>query len=173
MAPRRKCECGTCRLCKDRVRAAERLKDPAVREANRVRAAEWYAKNKTRVLAEARERYAVDPEFRAQRLANAQRSCENNPDIARLAKRKWKDKSRGVPMELDAVAMLPYLWRDPCAYCGAPAEGVDHIVPVAAGGDGFASNLTAACHSCNSSKYTDSLLHFLLRRGSEPEVKAA
>jgi 5-methylcytosine-specific restriction protein A len=36
--------------------------------------------------------------------------------------------------------------------CGAPAEHVDHIMPVAAGGTDHPSNLQALCQSCNLAK---------------------
>lgn len=43
-----------------------------------------------------------------------------------------------------------------CVYCGAtPVQKVlriDHVVPVADGGDNSADNLVTACHDCNSGK---------------------
>ena len=39
-----------------------------------------------------------------------------------------------------------------CQQCGAPAEHVDHITPLAAGGTDDASNLRALCANCNLSK---------------------
>jgi 5-methylcytosine-specific restriction endonuclease McrA len=55
--------------------------------------------------------------------------------------------------------------RDPCAYCGADGGTIDHIVPIAKGGDSDHSNVTGACTSCNCTKReTHSLLGFLLRR---------
>lgn len=57
-----------------------------------------------------------------------------------------------------------YLRNDPCAYCGGPAQALDHIVPREGGGDDDWTNLTAACNSCNSKKRTKSLLMFLAHR---------
>lgn len=62
--------------------------------------------------------------------------------------------------------LLNYVWilkRDPCSYCGAPCEHIDHIVPVDAGGMLTIDNITAACAACNLRKHTASLLEFLLR----------
>jgi 5-methylcytosine-specific restriction protein A len=42
--------------------------------------------------------------------------------------------------------------RHTCQRCGAPAEHVDHIMPVAAGGTDHPSNLQALCQSCNLAK---------------------
>ena len=40
-----------------------------------------------------------------------------------------------------------------CAYCGVEnATTVDHVVPVARGGDDNENNLVCACVSCNTSK---------------------
>lgn len=58
-------------------------------------------------------------------------------------------------------------WRevlkcDPCAYCGGPSGGVDHIEPRERDGsnDGI-ENLTAVCIACNSQKGRKSLLEYL------------
>lgn len=39
-----------------------------------------------------------------------------------------------------------------CVSCGGPANEVDHIVPLAAGGTHAHSNLQSMCKSCHSSK---------------------
>jgi hypothetical protein len=39
-----------------------------------------------------------------------------------------------------------------CVACGAPAQHVDHRVPLAAGGTHDPSNLQAMCHRCHSRK---------------------
>lgn len=74
--------------------------------------------------------------------------------------RKARYKSKGVG----------YLSADPCAYCGADSEHVDHIVPRAAGGSDEWDNLTASCKRCNLAKGTTSLLQFLLNRQDMPVV---
>lgn len=57
--------------------------------------------------------------------------------------------------------------RDPCSYCGAPAQHLDHIVPKSRGGEGDWHNFTGACASCNSAKKDRSLAEFLVRRRLE------
>ena len=49
---------------------------------------------------------------------------------------------------------LKILARDAntCAYCGAEAKHVDHIIPIVAGGTDDPENLTAACARCNLQK---------------------
>jgi hypothetical protein len=39
-----------------------------------------------------------------------------------------------------------------CAYCGAPADHVDHVIPRHQGGTDDPANLVAACMPCNTSK---------------------
>lgn len=40
-----------------------------------------------------------------------------------------------------------------CAYCGNPANQVDHVIPVARGGTYELDNLVAACKDCNRKKW--------------------
>lgn len=40
----------------------------------------------------------------------------------------------------------------PCHYCGAKADTVDHIVPLAIGGTNGVYNLVPACRACNLAK---------------------
>ena len=64
-------------------------------------------------------------------------------------------------MARDAGRLVAQLRVDPCCYCGAPAEVIDHIVPIVAGGPNTWENLTSACAGCNSRKRSKSLLLFL------------
>lgn len=49
---------------------------------------------------------------------------------------------------------LQILRRDDftCAYCGQPANSVDHVIPRVRGGNDDDDNLVAACGRCNSKK---------------------
>lgn len=53
------------------------------------------------------------------------------------------------------------LQDDPCSYCGAPMDHLDHIDPIALGGSPTWDNLTAACAPCNRTKHASRLLAFL------------
>lgn len=64
-----------------------------------------------------------------------------------------------------------------CAYCGAHATTVDHIVPKSAGGESSFQNCVACCERCNSKKASKSLAAsgLKLRKGislREPDPKA-
>lgn len=52
---------------------------------------------------------------------------------------------------------IPDWWReetmrDSCAYCPEDAETLDHVIPVAMGGQSEPGNLVPACRTCNSRK---------------------
>jgi 5-methylcytosine-specific restriction endonuclease McrA len=52
---------------------------------------------------------------------------------------------------------IPAWWREEtlqegCAYCGAPAGTLDHVIPVSTGGKSEPGNLVPACATCNSKK---------------------
>lgn len=54
------------------------------------------------------------------------------------------------------------LWE--CYWCGADANTVDHIVPVAKGGQDVDENLVASCKKCNYSKQDKMPDEFQLQR---------
>lgn len=64
----------------------------------------------------------------------------------------------------DTLAYVEIIRADPCVYCGAPCEHVDHIRAVGRGGAGDWRNLAPACASCNLSKLTRDVLEFMLER---------
>jgi len=84
-------------------------------------------------------RIARDAEARA--AAQAQRDAFADPEV---------------------VAWRAIIRNDPCAYCGAPFEEIDHIVPHRLGGNDSWTNLIAACFRCNRHKRARPLLSFLL-----------
>lgn len=49
-------------------------------------------------------------------------------------------------------ARIFHAWDHQCAYCTAPADTLDHVVPRSAGGLTVVGNLIPACQSCNGSK---------------------
>lgn len=64
-------------------------------------------------------------------------------------------------LDAESRAFDSILRHDPCAYCGEAASQVDHIDPVAHGGENHWTNLTAACAPCNRAKWDQPLLAFL------------
>lgn len=154
---------GMCRDCY-RVKWAGRSKIRRKTEAERARD-----------RARERQRRAADPEVirAAQRtsyrrnsvdaIARARRWREANPDRRRIAAR-IDARRRRLGRDPLAIAYADILRHDPCAYCGAATEDIDHIDAAANGGANVAGNLTAACRDCNRRKSTAPLLTFLLRQ---------
>jgi hypothetical protein len=63
---------------------------------------------------------------------------------------------------------IPAWWREEmlaegCAYCGAPAVGLDHFIPVSRGGETTPGNLVPACKSCNSMKRDQDPMLWIVR----------
>lgn len=82
--------------------------------------------------------------------ANAEYRAAYAKDGASIRAQKIARKRR--------LAVIPAWWREeslegPCAYgCGRQATTLDHIWPVALGGESRPGNLVPACGPCNSSK---------------------
>lgn len=120
---------------------------------------EWNKRNRDHKRAYNRAYYqAKAEELRAYARAYAQAHYDEIKAV--------KDaKARGLePCTRDSLDYKEILKADPCAYCGAPCEHIDHIVPVIVGGSNQWENLTAACASCNGSKQARSLLTFMRDR---------
>lgn len=153
--------------------ARRKPRDPEkVKEWGRKASAKHYANHADKRRAQRRAYYAENTELErernraykqtdegreaARRYAAAYRA--RNPELARV--RAWRQRGD----RSDAYTWVGILLNDPCCYCGAPMDEVDHIVAVSNGGDGDWLNLTAACRACNRSKKNKRLLFWLANR---------
>lgn len=166
-----------CKPCSSEIAKAWQRNNPEKRKA---RDDAWYAKNKERKAATDAKRL---PAYRERRreidrsryagMTEGQRRERWN-NWYRANKEYWNHyrrarsvirRSQGADWQQfpDSLEYVLIISNDPCTYCGAPTQSVDHVVPVARGGSGEWTNLAPACLSCNSSKCDEPLLTFLLR----------
>ena len=138
-----------CKLC---VRASNLAWSEANRERHRAMSSDWQRRNRPRTNARWRE----------WKKRSGYNWCALNPERAR---EMWRADAqrRALGRDVDAVAYADVLRADPCCYCGAPCEHIDHITPVTIGGTNHWTNLTAACAACNSRKQDTAMLEFLRR----------
>ena len=55
-------------------------------------------------------------------------------------------------------------WNGICAYCGVPADTLDHVKPRHRGGNTVADNLVPACRECNRDKGSEDWLNWFSRQ---------
>lgn len=126
---------GYCKSCK-----SSKYKEWAENnsERNKTRQAEWKRENRDQLAAYQREWTA------------------NNLDRAREINRRKYHKRRSLTKD----TMIPGIWKllieaygEACLKCGSDdILTIDHIKPIALGGDNSFENLQILCKSCNSSK---------------------
>ena len=78
---------------------------------------------------------------------------ERNLTLLRERVSRFRKVGGGDPNKWPAIRAR-ILRRDlgVCAYCGQPADEVDHVIPSASGGTDDDENLVASCHVCNTKK---------------------
>lgn len=149
---------------RDRARARHKIWVEANTEYKREYDRQWREDNPERKTATDQRWREENPE-RAR--ANARAWAARNRDKVRLNSRIQTHRRRGAPMDSTARGYVTVLLDDPCAYCGAPAEEIDHIEPFPLGGTNEWSNLTASCQSCNRHKSDKPLLTFMLQTSTQ------
>ena len=166
-----------CKPCSSDIAKDWQRRNP---EKRRARDAAWYEVNKERKAAGDAKRLPAYRE-RRQEIDRARWSAMTQ-DERRSRWNRWywanqehslryKQAQRVIRRSQGAdwkefptsLAYVQIIASDPCAYCGAPTQAIDHIHPVSRGGTGEWTNLAPSCMSCNSSKGNESLLSFLLR----------
>jgi len=106
---------------------------------------------------ESRIGYAKNPKGR---LAITRRYQVRNPEVGRVH-RLNSDAKRRVKMgphrgkhgvTVGQLRAIREVFGDTCVYCGDPAKSLDHVIPLARGGEHVVENLVPACLPCNKSK---------------------
>lgn len=136
------------------------LADPANVERKRQKDKEWRERNRERKAEADRRWQQNNPE---RKLAAQKRWRKNHPEAYRSRIHVDHARRYGLPKpDADTRDFVLILEGDPCCYCGGPMEHIDHITPLAKGGEGEWFNLTASCGECNVRKSDRPALTFLL-----------
>lgn len=100
---------------------------------------------------EARRRF-----YREYKRRNRERRREMNADGDRKRHANRRAALYDVPGRLTLEDVRAVLKDRRCFYCGVedpPWLGIDHVIPLHAGGPNIRENIVACCHPCNASKY--------------------
>lgn len=83
---------------------------------------------------------------------NARRWARENPGLrsaARMRRRMRAEEGLTDMERLLSLARCIEMTGDPCFYCGAPSEEVEHYFPLCKGGTDAWQNILPACAACN------------------------
>ena len=129
-----------------------RWNDPnQIREYNR----SWRDKNNARVLKNAARWRADNP---SKRKEIQKRYRDSHKEEIALASRARRAKSSSDAVTVEDWMRIRAEYGDACALCGIPQTMVrlemDHIIPLAKGGEHKVDNIQPLCRTCNASKGT-------------------
>lgn len=110
--------------------------------------------NRSRLASYHANRDSEREKFRAHYAANRAQYYARNDK-----RRALRQSAAHEPYDRTAIFAA---YDNECVYCGAPAEHLDHVVPLSKGGADAAHNLLPACPPCNLSKSDKSLAEWAL-----------
>ena len=135
-----------------------RERDPEkARRLDREQARRWRKRNLEYARQKERERTralaGIDPTVRREkhrrwRQANPEKVRANGRQVQHRRRARMR---RGRVYTVTAKN-LRYLHAAACLACGAPADTIDHVIPLRRGGSHGVGNLAPMCRTCNSSK---------------------
>jgi 5-methylcytosine-specific restriction endonuclease McrA len=147
----------SCKKCRVKYESGRYRLDPT---PNKTRAAAWYQANRDRAITNALKSAKANPE--RVRKAKAKWSAAN-PEVNRATVQRRRARLRGG--ETEKFSDFEIFDRDGwiCGICSQPidadlkapdprSKSLDHVIPIAKGGDHLRSNVHAAHLSCNQSK---------------------
>ena len=93
---------------------------------------------------------------RAAKLAYDARWQRENADRSRVNYARWRAKRAEVAdsdLTFEQWMQVLARWGFRCAYCGTQdGLGIDHVIPLSAGGSNAQANVVPCCKPCNSKK---------------------
>lgn len=169
---------GQCVECNNAAFRAYRIKNPASEKARRRayykkakdKDFDWYARNRTTVLAKQRARYHADAAFKTNRNTVIGRWRKNNIEVTRGYVRNRRARLRGA-IGTHTAADVEVLYRKQkgkCAICLKRLRRkhhVDHKIPLSRGGGNGPDNIQLTCGPCNMAKGAKDLIAFAQENG--------
>lgn len=155
--------------------AAHKRRYSANRDERLARQAEYYQANRASVL-EYQERYRQENRDKVAALNKRYRT--DNPELVRkLSKRRRARQADAFVEDVDMEALISR-YGGLCYLCEEPVEmnvgiyhpkaaTLDHIIPIARGGEHSTANAGLACRDCNVKKGTKLPDEFRERRDSQ------
>jgi 5-methylcytosine-specific restriction endonuclease McrA len=119
----------------------------------------WREANLDKV-AKLKAEYRSNPKNKKAELEQKRIWASNNKDKIRLYSSNRRANKRNSDKALVTDTDFSNLYLQPCAYCGAKAEQIDHIIPLARGGRHAIGNLAPSCTKCNQSKGSKLLIEW-------------
>lgn len=91
---------------------------------------------------------------RQYRQLNKARKALQRPMHDRVRHANQRAAKYGCSDRLTLAEVRSVMQVGRCAYCGGTDRlGIDHVIPLHAGGPNTTDNVVCCCHSCNSRKY--------------------
>lgn len=142
-----------------------RYLSPARQEYNR----EYYRETQATRLEYARLYREV---YTEEHRETSRRWARENPALRSAARMRRRMRAREGLTDLDllmSLARCMEMTGEPCFYCGAPSEEVEHFFPLCKGGTDAWQNILPSCMPCNhgtGGKHDTCGTAFMLRRGT-------
>ena len=119
-----------------------------------------YAANRDRILARSKAYYEKAKVESPEKLRLQRAVVEQN--------RRAAKQSTGGKLKYGTITRLKALQRNKCACCRDSLDGgyhIDHIMPLAMGGEHTAENVQLLCQTCNLTKSAKHPVDFMQQRG--------
>ena len=129
--------------------------------------AAWWDANNMRIKGKRAAVYAANPERNNARSLAWKKA---NPEANRIHghNRRASKRENGGVLSIGLSAKLFKLQRGKCACCGLPLGGsyhLDHVMPIALGGQNTDSNMQLLKQRCNQQKHASHPVAFMQSRG--------
>ena len=155
-----------------KTREERAVKDRIYREKNREKIAEnkrRYHQSRLEIAREYRKAHrdrirefsAAYHQANAEAIRARKRDYDSqNRDKGRAREERRRARKMAAGVYLVTAKDIRRLLAQPCAYCGAKSEHIDHVLPLARGGRHSIGNLAPACAKCNQTKHSKTVMEW-------------